>query len=403
MGKSNIKSFLIPILLVLLPTGLTDCQFINELFEKEPFLIQIGSGLPSPEAVSTASQIYETPLPAFNPVQLFWFYKPPTNERDLPVIASNFSSAILTRNDEPQREFLRDLELQGPILQYLRFEVITDPGDCQSKPAQNQVAHLEGDFCQISTQYPNWFLLDINGNPIHYPNSSNFFMDPGSPGWREYFIEKVNRFQQDNGWDGLFLDNVDGSLNRFEDWGILLANYPSDAAYQQAIVGFLQEISRSDFHIAGKPIYANIPFLVDTGVWFEYLQHLDGAMLEAFAVGWENGYLSKEEWLSQMELAEHTQKLGKDIFLVAQGTVDDIERMRFGFASFLLINNGQAYFRYTNDDAYRTLWWYPEYDIHPGQPVGPRYERNGIWYRDFEHGKVMVDPTNHKSNIEIKE
>ena len=42
-------------------------------------------------------------------------------------------------------------------------------------------------------------------------------------------------------------------------------------------------------------------------------------MLEAFAADWDNGYLSEEEWLEQLALAEETQALGKTILLSYPG------------------------------------------------------------------------------------
>ena len=75
--------------------------------------------------------------------------------------------------------------------------------------------------------------------------------------------------------------------------------------------------------------------------------------------------------------------------------------MQFGLASFLLVNNGHAYFRYTNDQAYRDLWWYPQFDSDLGQPMGPRYAEGNLWRRDFEHGSVSVDPKNHSAVIQV--
>ncbi|MDP2964868.1 MAG: putative glycoside hydrolase [Pelolinea sp.] len=73
-----------------------------------------------------------------------------------------------------------------------------------------------------------------------------------------------------------------------------------------------------------------------------------------------------------MDIAERTQSEGKTIILVTQGDPDDCNRILFGLASYLLANNGQAFFRYANDQIYRKVWWYPEFDINLGQPIGPK-------------------------------
>jgi hypothetical protein len=159
-------------------------------------------------------------------------------------------------------------------------------------------------------------------------------MDPGNPQWQAYYLDKVKGFQSDPGWSGLFLDNVDGSLGRFENMHSLLENYADDADYQQAVVSFLGFLYNNYFAPSGKPLYANIPYLKNADTWFAYLQYLDGAMLESFAADWDRGYLNVEDWLAQLDLAEKTQALGKRVILVTQGSATDQQRMQYGLASF---------------------------------------------------------------------
>jgi hypothetical protein len=390
------KRYLPAIISLLLLLGISaGCQKIDQ------FILTIGGGVSTPEYAPTPVKIYTTPLPAFEPFQFAWFYKPPQRESDLGAIASNFSMLILTRNDEKERENLRDMGSSASVLQYLRLEAVMDPGNCAEKPFQNQVAHLEGDYCIIENQHPDWFLRDINGRVIRYDQSQYVFMDPANTEWQAYFLEKVRGFQKDEGWSGVFLDNVDGGLGRFDNMQVLLANYSDDTSYQQAIKGFLHYLYTNYFTPSGKLLYANIPYLEDQDVWLSYLENLDGAMLEAFAVDWDYGYLGTSDWLNQLELAEKTQAQGKRIILVAQGDINNEQRMQFGLASFLLANNGLAYFRYSNDTAYRDLWWYSLYDTNLGQPIGPRYLEGKQWVRNFQNGYVMVNPVDHTSEIHI--
>jgi hypothetical protein len=389
------KFILILATFLLVVSAGTACQKLDQS------VFNIGGGVSTPEYAATPVRVYSTPLPAFEPLQFAWFYKPPQQANDLGAVAANFSMLILTRNDERERQNLRDMGNTAPVLQYLRFEAIMDPGSCTAKPYQNQVAHLEGDFCQLEEQHPDWFLRDINGNEIRYDQSQYVLMDPGSESWRAYFLEKVRGFQNDAGWAGVFLDNVDGGLGRFDNMNLLLAAYPNDDSYQAAVKDFLAYLRSNYFAGSGKLLFANIPYIEDEAAWLDYLTSLDGAMLEAFAADWQNGYLSEGDWLNQLDLAEKTQAQGKSIILVTQGNISDEERMQFGLASFLLVNNGRAYFRYSNDQAYRELWWYPQFESDLGQPLGPRYQDGDLWRRDFEHGSVSVDPKKHSAAIRM--
>ena len=99
-----------------------------------------------------------------------------------------------------------------------------------------------------------------------------------------------------------------------------------------------------------------------------------------------------------MALAEKTQSQGKYIILVARGNETDINRQNFAFASYLLISNGKAAFRYSSG-IYREVWLYTNYQVDLGTPLGPRYQSGSLWRRDFTKGSVVVDPVNHIATI----
>ena len=93
--------------------------------------------------------------------------------------------------------------------------------------------------------------------------------------------------------------------------------------------------------------------LRDDVVWFRYLQRLDGATVERFAMGWQSGqYLDAVTWEDQLTQMEQVQVLGKQLILVAQGTPTDNKWQTFASASYLLISAGRASFRFTYSDNY---------------------------------------------------
>ncbi len=330
-------------------------------------------------------------------VNIAYFYKPPTNS-DATTLAKNFSTYILTRADETFRDQLIANGVQSPILQYVRFEAIMDPGSCSAQPWRNQVAYKIGDFCSISNDHPDWFLLNSNGNRI-VVDGNFYLMDPGNQEWREFWLSRTQESQEGLGWYGVFLDNVEASLYKVNRLGGVLAKYPDDASYQAAIQGFLQFLYTSYFQPQGRPLLANIISLDDTAVWFKYLQYLDGAMDEGWAVDWKSGYLSVSEWNDALTRAEKTQAMGKYALLISQGDQANTNRQNFSFASYLLISNGRASFRYTNHSNYESVWLYPNYNIDLGSPLAPRYQQGNMWRRDFTKGSVIVDPVNHTAEI----
>jgi len=345
-----------------------------------------------------------TPAPTATPyvfsgelTQLIWFYKPPDNG-DLATVAENFDAFILTHKDESERDELESLGVTVPILQYLRFDGIMDPGSCDTTPWGNQVAYKKGEFCQISEEHPDWFLLDQNGERI-YDSEGFAFMDPGNQEWRQFFLNRAIYFQENLGWEGVFLDNVEASLDKHE--GKTLQQYPTLASYQDAVEGFLAYLSQSHFQPQGIPLYANIIELNEHDVWFRYLNYLDGAMVEAWAVGWRNDYRWPDRWNEHLDLAERTQALGKEIILISQGYPEKTNRQRFAFASYLLISEGNAYFRYSLADNHQQIWLYPNYELDLGVPLGPRYQDGNEWKRDFSNGTVSLNPAKHTATINL--
>ncbi|MGE5463236.1 MAG: putative glycoside hydrolase [Syntrophothermus sp.] len=354
-------------------------------------VLTIGSSTPG----RAASQIAIMPADTIN---IAHFFKPP-NGMDAATAAKNFKMIVLTNGDYTYRDQLAASGFSSTIPEYFRSDGILDPGSCTVSPINNQVAYKAGDFCFISQNHPDWFLLDKYGNRITVTSSAQYYrMDPANPGWREFFLSRVIESQNQHGWSGLFLDNVEGGLGKF--YGSLPAKYPDNASYQNAVAGFLQYLYANYSEPYGRPIIGNIVARADDPVWFTYLQYLDGAMQERFAVDWnETSYLTAAQWQKDMGFFEQTQASGKSVILVAPGYQNDVQRQNFAFASYLLISNGRAAFRYSTDDAYRDAWLYNNYKTNLGSPVGARYPSGSYWRRDFTDGYVVVNPSDHTATI----
>jgi hypothetical protein len=356
--------------------------------------------VPTPTPFAATATATSAPVPFdSNLIKIAWFYKPPAEEL-YAMVSRNFKFFILTNHDEPEREKMRAAGLTAPIYQYLLLAEIQDPGSCTEIPWGNQVANRPGDFCDISINHPDWFLLDESGQRIHYEGDF-YCMDPGNPGFRAFWLERAREIQTEYKWDGLFIDNVEASLLKYKDMSVRPEKYANDSSFELAVDEFLKYLNDNYFAPENRPVIANIIYANDPQVWYRYLQYLDGAMLENFAVDWQ-GYFSREDWEKQMSLISTTQDMGKTALLVSQGAQDDISRQEFSFASYLLIANGQSSFRYANHSAYTEVWWYSNYEVDLGAPLGNMRQEAGQWVRDFEHGQVIVNPSNHTAEIVVK-
>ncbi len=381
-----------------------------EVTDHIPSLVTRSPELPTTPSPDTTPIIEEqthtsTSLPAkpteavpADPIKLAWFYKPPANV-DLMTLGNLFDFFVLTQKDEHERDILRSTGVSNPFLQYLLLIEIQDPGGCNKEPYGNQVAYLAGDYCSIVNDHSDWFMRDQNGRIVR--NGKTVYMDPGNQEYRSFWLERARNSQVTLGWDGVFIDNVEASLVASRQRNSIPEHYPDDASYQEATAGFLEFLYKNYFHPQGHPMFANITTLNDPDVWFQYLEYLDGAMIEAFAVDWQDGFRSVNSWEKQLALIEKTQALGKTVILVSQGHREDKDRQLFALASYLLVNHGLAYFRYTDYEHYDEVWYYDDYSLDLGAPLGNRYQ-SGAWVkRDFVKGFVQVDPEKHTAQIEI--
>lgn len=342
-----------------------------------------------------------TSIPLEVPVKLAWFYKAPA-DKNFASLAKTYQFYILSKGNEKDRDYLIGLGANRPILQYVRFDAIMDPGSCTRKPWQNNAAFMPGDFCMIDSQHPDWFLLDSNGERYTEENNGEMFvmMDPGNPEWRTFFLQRLQQTQQgDRNWDGVFLDNLETTLVRYEQVDNMPRSYQSDKIYQKTVQDFVAYLHNTYFKPNGKLLFANIIARKDEDDWMNNIAFLDGAMHEGWSIDWPNRFRSVETWESQMKLAEDTQASGKTILLISQGTQADLELQNFAFSSYLLVNNGKAFFRYGNSQNYSESWLYEDYSVKLGKALGPRFQNGDEWRRNFENGYVIVNPKAHTSSI----
>lgn len=117
----------------------------------------------------------------------------------------------------------------------------------------------------------------------------------------------------------------------------------------------------------------------------DYVDYFDGFLMENFMgeqlqTGYEEG----------LEVVGHDKLVVFGVDTDDTGEVD-LDKMRLGLTLSLLGDN--TYFTYDfGPRDHGQAWWYPEYDVDLGAPLGEYYEVDGALYRDYEKGVVVSAP-----------
>ena len=95
---------------------------------------------------------------------------------------------------------------------------------------------------QDAAAHPEWFLLNTSGQRFTFRHYSWIWAaDVGNAGYQQKWADNVLAEMGDKGWDGVFMDDTNPSMEYHYDVA-RVAKYPTDAAYQAATASALEAI-----------------------------------------------------------------------------------------------------------------------------------------------------------------
>lgn len=256
----------------------------------------------------------------------------------------------------------------------------------------------------------NWYLTDTANNKISFwPGTWMLNVADNAPlqngvRFNQYLAQFVNREILSTGlWNGVFYDNAwrdvqwktgpNADLNKDgqPDTGI-------DSHWREGMRALFTETRRisGDRHL----ILGNLTSDA-------YKNELNGGMFENFPS--HNG-----GWEGTMELYASNQQgsVAPRIMVINANTANkgtqtsNLKNMRYGLASTLMLDGYYA-FDY-GDQNHNQTWWYDEYDVDLGQPLGAavsvtnksQFDQD-VWRREYQNGIAVVNPTAETKTIDL--
>jgi hypothetical protein len=217
-------------------------------------------------------------------------------------------------------------------------------------------------------------------------------MRPDAGGYQAKWLMNVTNVVRNQGWDGVIIDNANVTCP-----GGTCDEYPTQASYQQATRSWLQNVAAvlPGFTVANIQHHGS---LMNEAIWADWLQFLDGGHLEHYTK-WGAGtdqHIMGSGWESSGQVfMKASQAAGQPFLGTFSCPMTDTRSMLYARGSFLIDWDGVSESALLLDpnplsqDPWSSVW-----TKDMGQPLGPKVAVGTSWERQFEKGKVTVNPTN---------
>ena len=254
--------------------------------------------------------------------------------------------------------------------------------------------------CDANNGHQDWYLTR-NGQPFVAPDYTYlYWADIGDASYQQAWLSSVSSVAKANGFDGVFLDDVNTSPGHGQSAnGLENTNKAySDLQYGQAMLSFMQAVGpglKSQGLLAVPNLSAN-PWDSTQESLAEQIAPYTTSVFREFFMHWNQttpGLFSGAIWESLMEQMTNISNVTGYI-ANTYDTSFSTQDMLYGRASFLLGWNGKTNSAYQFDldsstiNSYNSLW-----ALDVGTPTNTRYQIDGGWKRDFTGGTIVVNPS----------
>ncbi len=264
-----------------------------------------------------------------------------------------------------------------------------------------------------------WYLTDAQNNKITFwPGTWMLNVADNAPEingvkLNKYIAKFVAQEILSTGvWDGVFYDNAWKDIKWLAGDTVDLNK---DGQKDSDIDAHWREGTRSIYQETRK-LTSNKFVLIGNATSDVYKDDLNGIMLENFPpLSWKdsmNVYAGNQLGMPLPRLNiinANTANLGtpaRSSEPSEAGGQNNFKEFRFGLASALLLDGHYAFD--FGDTAHAQTWWYDEYNIELGKPLGAALSLNNkqkfeedVWRREYENGIALTNATSLPQDIDL--
>jgi hypothetical protein len=260
--------------------------------------------------------------------------------------------------------------------------------------------------------HPDWVLYKCDRKTPAYeygdPNIPLDFSNPAIVPWqiKAYGLPASNAGYDALAADNLNMENLFGACGVYRNgqWVQLYSGKVNDPRWRADMLTWTIRMQAA-LHALPHPL-ALIPNLglapktrADDPWVQDMIEHVDGVLDERGFTDYSKGYLTDKEWQQTIQLIKSVQDQGKPYYSVNQFPTVSLShaQVQWVLASYLLAKERLAAVSLTSTvngvQGYGDDRWRPEYAVPIGSPKSALYQAQGVYWRDYSGGLVVVNPS----------
>ena len=265
------------------------------------------------------------------------------------------------------------------------------------------------DIAWFLANHPDWIEYTCDKKtPAYEYNDPNVPLDISNPAVIDYMMQTYLFPAIQKGYQGIAFDNVDFGNNGARCGIWKNGNWVKQTDYIGDVLNWASYIYKA-LHALNISVAMNFPYDFNhPHESYQMFQYLDIAVDER---GFTNrgqskdNYLPLSEWLTNMEAFQFLVANGKAFVSINEmpepfAKVSQAEK-QWALANYLLVKGQYSYIAITGIQEYGYTLMTPEYSAAIGHALGPMYQSQGVYMRDFSNGIAIVNPSSFDQTFNI--
>ncbi len=261
--------------------------------------------------------------------------------------------------------------------------------------------------------HPDWLLYKCNrvtpALQFSDPNLSFDFTNPAVINWQ---FQTYALPASEHGYDALAVDNLNlenmfGACGFYRNgkWVQRYTGQQNDLQWRLDLLNWITEMQKA-LHELPHPLalipnigYGSIPLSLDDTYLQALVNHIDGILDESGFTLYGKSYVTGGNWLKMVQFIQAVQQRDKPYYILDEFPRPSINRnqLQWALSSYLICKGHLAAIYLAPWQKYGSDNRRPEYSANIGIPTGDMYWNQGVYWRNYSNGLVVVNPNNTPS------